>query len=171
MFEFLVLIACRSGEVRGARRGEVNLPVATWTIPAHRMKAKAEHRVLLSACCLEVLVEARCLAGLAAPLSTGDLLFPSIRCRSLSDATISKLLRQLGVNAVPHDFRSCFRDWAAERTNTPHAVMEAALAHVVPNAAERAYARSDLFERWRGLMERWATHIGGEHEEPVAIGD
>ena len=60
---------------------------------------------------------------------------------------------------MPHGFRSSFRDWAAERTETPHAVMEAALAHVVPNAAERAYARSDLFERRRTLMEQWADHV------------
>ena len=74
---------------------------------------------------------------------------------------MSKLLRELGVDAVPHGFRSSFRDWAAEQTDAPHAVMEAALAHVVPNAAERAYARSDLFERRRELMERWAGYVTG----------
>ena len=160
-FEFLVLTACRSGEVRGARRGEVDLAAATWTIPADRMKAKSEHRVPLSAHCLKVLAEAKRIESLIAPAAAGDLLFPSVKGRQLSDATMSKLLRELGVDAVPHGFRSSFRDWAAERTDTPHAVMEAALAHVVTNAAERAYAWSDLFERRRTLMEQWATHVCG----------
>ncbi len=71
-------------------------------------------------------------------------MFPSIRGRQLSDNTISKLLRALGVDAVPHGFRCSFRDWASECTDAPHAVMEAALAHAVRNQAEAAYARSDL---------------------------
>lgn len=158
-FEFLVLTACRSGEVRGAQWSEVDIDAATWTIPADRMKAKAEHRVPLSSRCLEVLDESKRLVGLIAPVPTGDLLFPSITGRVLSDSTVSKLLRELGIPAVPHGFRSSFRDWAAEQTNTPHAVMEAALAHVVRNQAEAAYARSDLFDRRRGLMERWAAHV------------
>ena len=169
-FEFLVLTACRSGEVRGARWIEVDLAAATWTIPAERMKAKSEHRVPLSAQCIEVLDEARRLPGRAAPAAAGGLLFPSVKGggRQLSAATLNRLLRELGVDAVPHGFRSSFRDWAAERTDTPHAVMEAALAHVVPNAAERAYARSDLFERRRTLMEQWATHVCGVQGEAAA---
>ena len=170
-FEFGVLTACRSGEVRGARWAEVDLPAATWTIPATRMKAKIEHRVPLSGRCMEILTEARRLPDLVAPHSSGDLLFPSIRGRELSDATISKLLRQRGIDAVPHGFRSSFRDWASERTNTPHAVMEAALAHVVKNAAERAYARSDLFAKRRALMDRWAAYISAAPGEVVAIGE
>ena len=71
-------------------------------------------------------------------------MFPSIRERRFSDSTISKLLRALGVDAVPHGFRCSFRDWASECTDAPHAVMEAALAHAVRNQAEAAYARSDL---------------------------
>ena len=170
-FEFLVLSGCRSGEVRGARWSEVDLAAETWTIPATRMKAKVEHRVPLSARCLEILGEARCLADLVAPHSTGDLVFPSIRGKPMSDSTVSKLLRELRIDAVPHGFRSSFRDWAAERTNTPHAVMESALAHVVKNAAERAYARSDLFAKRRALMERWAAYISAAPGEVVAIGE
>ena len=41
----------------------------------------------------------------------------------------------------------------SSRTHTPHAVMEAALAHVVRNKAEAACARSDHFEKRRALME------------------
>ncbi len=157
-FEFLVLTAARSGEVRLATWDEVDLGARAWAIRADRMKAKQEHRVPLAPRCLEVLSEARCLAGMVAPRPTGGLLFPSLTGKPQSDSAMSKLLRELGVDAVPHGFRSSFRDWAAEQTDAPHAVMEAALAHVVPNAAERAYARSDLFERRRELMERWAEH-------------
>ncbi len=171
-FEFAVLTAARSGEVRGARWSEVDLPAATWTIPASRMKAQAEHRVPLSGRCLEILAEARRLPELVASVPAGgDLVFPSIKGKQTSDATISKLLRELGVDAVPHGFRSSFRDWAAERTNSPHAVMEAALAHVVRNQAEAAYARSDLFERRRTLMERWAAYVHAAPGEVVAIGE
>lgn len=169
LFEFLVLTAARSGEARLATWDEVDLAAATWTIPADRMKAKAEHRVPLAGRCIDLLEEAKDLPNLIAPVATGGLLFPSVRGRPTSDSTVSKLLRQLGIDAVPHGFRSTFRDWAAERTNTPHAVMEAALAHTIPNAAERAYARSDLFDRRRALMERWAAHVCGGGEV-VAIG-
>ena len=72
---------------------------------------------------------------------------------------MSKLLRENGVAAVPHGFRSSFRDWAAERTDAPRAVMEAALAHANPNKAEAAYARTDLFERRRLLMQQWADYL------------
>ena len=159
-FEFIVLTACRTGEARGARRHEVDIENAIWTIPAERMKAKQEHRVPLSGRCIEILHEARELDKVIAPAKT-DLLFPGTRGGMFGQTIISKLLRDLGIPAVPHGFRSSFRDWAAEQTDTPHAVMEAALAHVVRNAAERAYARSDLFERRRTLMELWAKHVGG----------
>ena len=103
---------------------------------------------------LEVLVE-------AAELSDGSgLVFPGARRgRPLSENTHAKLLRELGFDAVTHGFRSSFRDYAAERTHTPHAVMEAALAHTINNKAEAAYARSDLFEKRRGLMESRAEYL------------
>ena len=89
------------------------------------------------------------------------LLFPGSRQgRPLSENTHAKLLRELGFDAVTHGFRSSFRDWASEQTHTPHAVMEAALAHTIRNKAEAAYARSDLFEKRRLLMEAWATYLG-----------
>ena len=157
-FEFLVLTACRSGEARLGTRDEVNIDTATWTIPAERMKGKQEHRVPLTARCIAILAEARELDKVIAPAKS-EFLFPGTRGGALGGTTITKLLRDLGIPAVPHGFMSSFRDWAAEQTDTPHAVMEAALAHVVPNAAERAYARSDLFERRRTLMEMWADHV------------
>ena len=152
--EFLVLTASRSGEVRKATWDEIDLEGATWTVPAERMKANREHRVPLSNRALEVLAA-------AAELSDGSgLVFPGMRPgRPLSENTHAKLLRELGFDAVTHGFRSSFRDYAAERTHTPHAVMEAALAHVVKNKAEAAYARSDLFEKRRALMESWSAYL------------
>ena len=155
-FEFLVLTAARSGEVRKATWDEIDLDGATWTVPAEHMKGNREHRVPLSKRALEVLAE-------ATDLSDGSgLVFPGMRHgRPLSENTHAKLLRELGFDAVTHGFRSSFRDYASEQTHTPHAVMEAALAHAVRNEAEAAYARSDLFEKRRALMESWSDYLTG----------
>ena len=88
-------------------------------------------------------------------------MFPSARGKRLTDMVLSGLLKDLELGAVPHGFRSTFRDWAAEETNHPREVVEAALAHVVHNKVEAAYARSDLFERRRRLMDDWAVYVGG----------
>ena len=152
--EFLVLTAARSAEVRKATWDEMDVEGATWTVPAARMKANREHRVPLSGRALEVLAE-------TADLSEGTgLVFPGVRRgRPLSENTHAKLLRELGFDAVTHGFRSSFRDYAAEQTHTAHAVMEAALAHTIKDKAEAAYARSDLFEKRRALMESWAQYL------------
>ena len=78
--------------------------------------------------------------------------------------TLPRLTKDLGIAAVPHGFRSSFRDWAAERTNAPREVVEAALAHTVQNPTEAAYARSDLFERRRRLMDGWADYLNGQRQ-------
>ena len=152
-FEFMVLTAARSGEGRLATWDEMDLDAAVWMVPGARMKAKRDHRVPLSGQAVALLHDARRLS-----VGTG-LVFPSPRGKPLSDMTLSKLLKELGIAAVPHGFRSSFRDWAAEQTNTPREVIEAALAHTVRNPTEAAYARSDLFERRRGLMDDWADYI------------
>ena len=161
-FEFLVLTAARSGEVRLATWDEIDLTAAEWTVPAERMKANREHRVPLCDRAVEILDDAR---------SVGDgsrLVFPSPRGKALSDMTLSKLVKEQRIAAVPHGFRSSFRDWAAEETDHPREVIEAALAHVVQNKVEAAYARSDLFERRRLLMDDWATYLEGERRPDVA---
>ena len=155
-FEMLALTACRSGEVRRMTWDEVNLQEATWTIPGTRMKAGRPHRAPLSPRALAILGEARRLdngSGLVfpAPLSGGVL----------SDMTFILLIRRLGLDFVPHGLRSSFRDWAAEKTNARHDVVEAALAHTVGNATEAAYFRSDLFELRRALMDEWSAFLGG----------
>ena len=152
-FEFLVLTACRSGEVRGARWEEIDREAGEWKIPAERMKHKREHRVPLSGRAREILVEAK------QNTVNSEWVFPSPTGRALPDSVFNTLLWELEIPAVPHGFRSSFRDWAAECTDAPHAVMEAALSHVVRNQVEAAYARSDLFERRRTLMEQWAEFL------------
>ena len=119
------------------------------------MKMQRAHRVPLSERAAQVLQAARPLGG------ESRLVFPSGRGRQIGDDTLSRLLRDLGIAGVPHGFRSSFRDWAAERTDHPREVIEAALAHVVPNKVEAAYARSDLFERRRLLMDDWSAYLGG----------
>ena len=153
-FEFLVLTACRSGEVRLATWDEVDFESATWTVPANRMKAKRDHRVPLSARAQQVLEEARAFED------GSGLVFPSPRARAISDNTVSKLLRELAIEAVPHGFRSSFRDWAAECSDAPREVCELALAHVNSDRVEAAYRRTDLFERRRVLMEEWSDFVG-----------
>ena len=77
----------------------------------------------------------------------------------LVDIELRRLLQRQKIAAVPHGFRSSFRDWAAEETDHPREVIEAALAHVVQNRVEAAYARSDLFERRRILMDDWSRYL------------
>ena len=123
-----------------------------WTVPATRTKAKREHRVPLSRRAEHILDAAR------ATGNGGPLVFPSARGKRLNNMALSGLLKDLEIGAVPHGFRSTFRDWAAEETNHPREVVEAALAHVVQNKVEAANARSDLFER-RQLMDDWAAYL------------
>ncbi|MDD9981830.1 MAG: site-specific integrase [Gammaproteobacteria bacterium] len=160
-----MLTAVRSGEVRLATWDEVDRGARVWTIPAARMKANREHRVPLCTRATEILGEARRLPGASRTGESVGLLFPSARRKPLSDARISNLLQQLGIAAVPHGFRSSFRDWASERTDHPRDVVEAALAHVVRNQVEAAYARSDLFDRRRPSMDDWMHYLGGERGE------
>ena len=138
-FESLVLTAVRSGEARLATWTEISVADRVWTIPAMRMKAKREHRVPLCGRALELLDAAR-------KLGDGNrLVFPMRSGRAIAASTLPKMLRDHRIGAVAHGFRSSFRDWAAEETDHPREVIEAALAHVVQNKVEAAYARSDLF--------------------------
>ena len=162
-FEFLVLTAARSGEVRRATWEEIDLEAQVWTVPAERMKAKREHRVPLSTRAVDLLREAQTLAD------DSGLVFPSSRRKPLGDRALSRLLKELQIPAVPHGFRSSFRDWAQECTNAPRAVMEAALAHTNPDKTEAAYARSDLFEHRRTLMDQWAAYSTQTSDKVVPL--
>ena len=148
--EFTILTAARSGEVRGARWTEIDLDAATWTVPGERMKAGKEHRVPLSDAALAILD--------ALPHEDRNaLVFASPRGGMLSDMSLTAVLRRMKVDAVPHGFRSSFRDWCAELTNYPREVAEMALAHAIGNKVEAAYRRGDLFEKRRRLMKDWAA--------------
>ena len=155
-FEFLVLTAARSGEVRGARWDEIDMDAATWVVPAERMKIGREHRIPLSPRALAVLDEAREYAD------GSGLVFPSARGLTMQDVALSRIAKKADIDGTVHGMRTSFRMWAAERTNTPREVAEFALAHVVGDVAERAYQRSDLFERRRDLMDRWARYLDAE---------
>ncbi len=157
-FEFLVLTGTRSGEARGAAWSEIDEDAGVWTIPAGRMKTNREHRVPLSGRALEILEEARSLRR-----AGGPHVFPSVRNNPVDGTAFSRTLRRLAIEAVPHGFRSSFRDWAAEETDHPREVAEAALAHVVRNQVEAAYRRTDLFERRRRLMADWADYLAGRN--------
>ena len=159
-FEFLVLTAARWGEVRWAEWEEIDRSGRVWTVPARRAKTNRRHRVPLCGRALEILEAAQALGE-----GAGPLVFTHGGGRPLHDSQLRRLLRELGIAAVPHGFRSSFRDWAGEETDHPREVIEAALAHVVRNRVEAAYARSDLFERRRLLMDDWARYLAQGMEE------
>lgn len=152
-FEFLVLTAGRSSEIRLAEWAEIDLDASVWTIPAGRMKAGREHHVPLSRAALAVLEQARAISD-----GTG-LVFPSANGKAQSDSTISKLLRENGVEAVPHGFRSSFRDWCGH-ASIDRQIAEKSLAHSVGDATEASYFRSDLLEPRAEVMEQWAAYLG-----------
>lgn len=153
--EFTILTAARSGETRGATRGEFNADATIWTIPAGRMKGEREHRVPLSTVA-SALVK-RVLAS-----HSDDLLFPGRKAgQPLSIMAMTKLLQRMNRDDITvHGFRSTFRDWAAECTESLREVAEMALAHVISDEVEAAYRRGDLFEKRKLLMEQWALFCG-----------
>ena len=150
--EFVVLTAARSGEVRGALWEEIDEDAGVWRVPGGRTKSGRSHRVPLSRRALEVLDEAREALG-------GDPIFRAVRSRRrpLATGAWRALLRRLRIDATVHGFRSSFRDWCGE-TGVPREVAEACLAHAVRNQVEAAYARSDLLDRRREVMEAWAEY-------------
>ncbi|MDF1679030.1 integrase arm-type DNA-binding domain-containing protein [Ponticaulis sp.] len=148
---FTILTAARSGETRGMRWAEVDLENGVWTIPAERMKAGKEHRVPLSSEAINLLGPRR---------DNHQLVFESEskKGKPISDMAMTALLRRMGYNDITvHGFRSTFRDWAGETTSFPREVIEAALAHGIKDKAEAAYARSDLFDKRRDLMQAWTN--------------
>lgn len=151
--EFAILTAARSGEVRGAVWTEIDLNAGLWVVAGERMKAGRQHRVPLSPAAISLLKKT--------PRQEGtDLVFPAAKGVPLSDMTLSSVLRRMKISAVPHGFRSTFRDWASERTSHPQEAAEMALAHTVNNKVEAAYRRGDMMAKRFRLMEDWATFCG-----------
>jgi len=147
--EFAILTAARSGEVRGALWAEFDLKEKVWTVPGERMKGKVEHRVPLSKQAIELLEE-------LPRFEKVEVVFPGVKGQVLSDMTLSAVMRRMKVDAVPHGFRSTFRDWAAERTNFPRDLAEMALAHVIESKVEAAYRRGDMLAKRLKMMQAWA---------------
>ena len=152
LFAWQVLTATRPGESRHARWCDIDIARRIWTIPAAMMKSEREHRVPLSDACMDILDAAMDIRD------DSGLVFPStLTGTAISDATINKTLRALGVDATAHGFRSSFRDWCAEHGESRE-LAEAALSHIV-GGVEGAYFRSDLFDARRGLMQRYADFV------------
>ena len=144
------------------RWNEIDEAAKVWTVPPARMKAGREHRIPLSARALAVLAE----AGKA---RTGEFVFPGRGARALSSTALVVLLRRMSLETVTvHGFRSVFRDWAGNETRFAREVAEAALAHVVGDASERAYRRGDALEKRRALMKAWADFLEPSTRSNVA---
>ena len=168
--ELAILCAARSQDVRGARWDEVDFSKGCWNIPAERMKTGEPHSVPLSDAAVTLLK--------GTPRLHNDLIFPGPRKGGeLSDMALLNVVRRMhdaelrnGRNGwvdptyerriVPHGFRSTFKDWCTEETDTPDFLSEMALAHKVGNEVRQAYQRSDLFTKRLRLMRAWAKHLG-----------
>jgi len=151
--EFVILTACRSGEARLATWTEIDMATRTWNIPGNRMKSGRPHRVPLSEEVIQLLESLPRLEGEA-------LLFPGrMAGKPTSDMTMTKVMRDMAVDAVPHGFRATFSSWTASSTAYPSDVREMALAHAIGDGTVAAYQRSDLFEKRRNLMADWAKYI------------
>jgi integrase len=182
--EFQILTGVRPNEARGALWSEIDFKAGTWTIPAKRMKAGREHRVALSKEALALL------RGL--PREPGDLVFPGNSRRMIGINSTRTIIGRMhterikeqkaageeptgykdpkaGTIATPHGMRSAFRDWAGERTSYPVHVIEMSLAHSVGDATQAAYARGDLLEKRRQLMEAWGKFCKEGEAAPAVV--
>lgn len=161
-FEFLILTATRTSEVINATWDEINMESAEWVIPASRMKAGKVFRVPLSDRAVEILAQAKELTG-----DRGYIFSGRKSGEPLSQMAFLMLLRRMGTSITAHGFRSTFRDWAAERTNFPREICEAALAHSLKDKTEAAYLRTDQFDKRRKLMTTWANFATTPSRAPV----
>jgi len=161
---FTCLTGSRTGEVLGMRWNEIDFEAQLWTCPAERMKTANEHRVPLTEDMLAIIEPLKAMAS--------QYVFEGQKRHApLSNMAMLMLLRRMKVEGVTvHGFRSTFRDWASEVANAPREVAEMSLAHKVGSDVERAYARSDLLERRRVLMERWSQFVAGARDNVLRIG-
>ena len=152
-FEFLVLTAVRTNEVRGAEWSEFDFSQSMWTVPARRMKTRLKHRVPLSSGALAVLAQAR-------PLGDGTgVVFRTIRDRRFYNNALSNLMSNLEISAVPHGFRTSFREWCGD-TSVDSDVAEFCLAHRPQSTAKACYQRGDLYIPRVDVMEGWSAYLG-----------
>lgn len=150
----LILTAVRSGPLRFMRYDQIKGDI--WTIPAEQMKGRLgqtpDFRVPLSS-------EAVRVVDLSRPFDRDGFVFPGLRKGVISDMTMSQHMKKAGLDYRPHGFRSSFRDWVADRTDTPHEIAETCLAHSAGSQVERAYRRTDYLEQRRELMAHWSRFV------------
>ena len=141
-----ILTACRTSEVLLATWDEFDLANRLWTIPGERMKAGRDHRVPLCQSAVDLLK--------SLPRES-SYIFPNRKGKPLSDMTMGQIPRRMGYPVTVHGFRATFRTWTQEHTSYPDEVCELALAHVNSDATRAAYARSELIDKRRKLMNDW----------------
>jgi integrase len=158
--EFLILTATRTSETLNATWDEFDLENRIWTIPPERMKSKKEHRVPLSDPAVAILRDIP---------RVGEFVFPGLhRGKALSNMALLTVLRRMGRgDLTTHGFRSTFRDWGSDVASFPNELLEMALAHRVPDATERAYRRSDMFQKRVQVMQAWAAYCEAKAAEPA----
>ena len=155
--EFMLLTACRTGEVVGAKWEEIDLNTNVWSIPPERMKAGEQHRVPLCKRAAQIL-------KLVKDQSQNEYVFPSHSiAKNTHMSTGSCLVAMKKMTAfkgfTPHGLRSTFRDWASETTSFANETLELALAHTIKNKAEAAYRRQDQLEKRVKLMQLWQQYV------------
>ncbi len=150
---FTCLTGSRTGEALGLRWEEVDFKERLWTCPSERMKTGEVHRVPLTDEMLAIIEPLK-------EMRSGYVFEGQKRHKPLSNMSMLMLLRRMNIEGVTvHGFRSTFRDWASEVANAPREVAEKSLAHSVGSDVERAYARSDLLEKRRALMNKWSQFV------------
>jgi len=162
--EMTILTATRTKESLGAKWSEIDLDNRVWTIPKERMKAGVEHRIPLSDQAMKILSQ-------MAEHKMSDYVFPNrTNGKPMSNAGMSSVLKRLErTDITVHGFRSTFRDYVAEKTNTPERTAEAALAHKLKDASEAAYQRGDLIEKREILMQTWANYCYPTGEKVIQM--
>lgn len=164
--KLLILTATRSGSLRLAQWTQFQDDV--WTIPAANMKgAKGKTREFRVPLCNEAMSILEKLRF----FTRDNFVFPGARKGIISDMTMTNYLKDRGYEFRPHGFRSSFRTWCAEATNTPREIAEAALSHVSGSKVELSYRRTDFLERRRSLMEGWAEFVTGDQRKELSITD
>ncbi len=159
--EFLILTATRTNEVMGATWDEIDFETKTWIIPEERMKAQKAHRVPLSSKAISLLAEVK-------RNNLNPLIFQNERThKKLSSSAFLALIKRMDYDITAHGFRSTFRDWAGEETNSSREVAESALAHTVKDKVEAAYRRGDFFQKRQVLMNEWADYCNIKNPEVV----
>jgi len=156
---FTILTAARNGESRQAFLKEIDFKNKCWNVPGERMKAGRDHRVPLSESTIEIL-------RIVEPSKKTQYLFPGAKDgKNISETALRKLLKEYRAGLTVHGFRSTFRDWAAEVTDYPRELAEAALSHVVRDATEAAYQRGDMLEKRAVMMKAWSAYCESGIEE------